>query len=211
MTMPPTQRILVAGIGNIFFGDDAFGCEVIREWARGPLPEEVHVEDFGIRSYDLACALASGYEAAVLVDALPRGEPPGTVFLFEPDLGALGSPAAVDPHSLEPVRVLQMAASLGGCPKQLYLVGCEPAVLEAEEDRLGLSEPVQAAVPKAIEMVESLVRKMLSRPAEAGAAVAGRPPGELAGQAACATQRSNGESPSGDWLGLCPGWKGKAA
>lgn len=156
------QRILVAGIGNIFLGDDAFGCEVIRAWPRDRWPQGVHVEDFGIRGYDLACALANGYEATVLVDAMARGEEPGTLFVFEPDLNALESEhlVAVDAHSLEPVRVLQMAKSMGACPKQLHLVGCEPAVIEPAEGHFGLSEPVRAAVPKAIEMLESLVDKL---------------------------------------------------
>jgi hydrogenase maturation protease len=156
------KRILVAGIGNIFLGDDAFGCEVIRKWSPGALPEAVQVEDFGIRGYDLACALAEGYEAAVLVDALPRGQAPGSVFLFEPDLSGLGAAeAAVDPHSLDPVQVLRLAASLGALPQQLYLLGCEPAVLEPEAGALGLSEPVRAALPKAIEMLQALVEQLL--------------------------------------------------
>ncbi len=165
------KQILVAGIGNIFLGDDAFGCEVIRELSRRPLPEAVCVMDFGIRSYDLACALSAGYDAVVLVDAAPRGEPPGTLYLIEPDLEQLGQlEAAVDPHSLDPVRVLQMAAAMGGRPGRLYLLGCEPADLGGEEGRLGLSEPVQAAVPKAVELLESLAATLLETQTNAGLA-----------------------------------------
>ena len=83
------KRILVAGIGNIFFGDDAFGCEVAKELAQRPLPEGVRVIDFGIRSYDLAYAIMDDYDATILVDASPRGSPPGTVYLIEPDLNKL--------------------------------------------------------------------------------------------------------------------------
>ncbi len=158
------KEILVACTGNIFLGDDAFGVEVARELVARPLPSEVWVMDFGIRSYDLAYALAEGYEAVILVDATRQGHAPGTLYLIEPNLGQLGEleAAAVDAHSMDPVRVLQMALSLGARPARLYLVGCEPEDCGGEEGRLGLSAPVQAAVPRALEMIESLVGKLLT-------------------------------------------------
>ncbi len=158
----PARRILVAGIGNIFHGDDAFGCEVAQALLRRPLPEGVRVVDFGIRSYDLAYAIMDGPDATILVDATPRGEPPGTVSLVEPDLSELDrlGTEEIDAHSMNPVRVLQLVRSLGGEPgRGLYLVGCEPAVLDA--DGFGLSKPVQAAVPQAIVLIESLVANLL--------------------------------------------------
>lgn len=157
------MRVLVAGVGNIFWGDDAFGVEVVRELARRSLPSGVSVMDFGIRGYDLAYALVEGYDAAILVDAIPRGESPGTVSLLELDLANLGSgePATLDAHSLDPVRVLQMAQGLGRIPERLYLVGCEPGQLESPDGRLGLSVSVQAGVPLALEMIESLIAQLL--------------------------------------------------
>src|SRR5260221_13689653 len=154
------MRILVAGIGNIFFGDDAFGVEVTHELMRREWPTDVRVEDFGIRSYDLAYAIMDGYDAVILIDATPRGQSPGTVSLIEPDLSSLeaGADEIVNAHSMNPVRVLQMVSSFGGQAQRLYLVGCEPAVLETEE--LGLSAVVQAALPRAVELVESLVRAL---------------------------------------------------
>jgi len=154
------MRILVAGIGNIFFGDDAFGVEVVQELAHREWPEGVCVRDFGIRGYDLAYAIMDGYDVVILVDAAPRGLAAGTVSLIEPDLENLPSETEelVNAHSLNPVRVLQMARSVGGQAPRLYLVGCEPAVLEVEE--LGLSPAVRAAVPQAVEMVSSLVRRL---------------------------------------------------
>ena len=154
------KKILVAGIGNIFFGDDAFGCEVASQLSRRPLPEGVRVTDFGIRSYDLAYAIMDDYDATILVDATPQGNLPGTIYLIEPDLKMLDElqEEAVNPHGMNPVRVLQLVRSLGGKPGWLRVVGCEPAVLENEEGALGLSEKVQAAVMPAIEMIESLIR-----------------------------------------------------
>jgi len=157
------KRILVAGIGNIFFGDDAFGCEVASQLRRKPLPEGVRVIDFGIRSYDLAYAIMDGYDATILVDATPQGSAPGTIYLIEPDLKKLDElpDEAVNAHSMNPVRVLQLVRSLGGKPGWLRVVGCEPAVLEAEEGAMGLSEKVQGAVVPAIEMIETLIREIL--------------------------------------------------
>jgi hydrogenase maturation protease len=157
MSAGASGKILVAGIGNIFFGDDAFGSEVARELMRHPFPGNVRVEDFGIRSYDLAYALMDGTDA-VLIDAVPRGQAPGTVYLIEPDLANLGA-ATPDGHSMNPVSVLQMVQSLGGHTGKLFLVGCEPSVLESEE--MGLSAPVQAAVPEAIALVERVVADLL--------------------------------------------------
>lgn len=157
------MNILIAGIGNIFFGDDAFGCEVAAQLMRRPLPEGVRVIDFGIRSYDLAYAMMNGPDVTIFLDATPRGQPPGTIYLLEPDKNILDSNfgEVVNAHSMNPVRVLQLLHSLGGQPGRLYLVGCEPAVLETEEGAMGLSEKVQAAVAPAIEMIETLIREIL--------------------------------------------------
>ena len=158
------KKILVAGIGNIFFGDDAFGCEVVRHLLGRPAPPGVTIKDFGIRSYDLAYAMMNGPDVTIFIDATPRGQPPGTVSLIEPDLNFLDNPSneVINSHSMNPVRVLQLIRSLGGQPGRLYLVGCEPAVLETEDGAMGLSQPVQAAIPKALEMIESLIRDLLS-------------------------------------------------
>ncbi len=160
------HRILIAGIGNIFHGDDAFGCEVAQQLVRQEWPDGIRVTDFGIRSYDLAYAIMDGYDATVLVDATQQGEPPGTVYLIEPDLTELDAleGTVVNSHSLNPLLVLQLVRSLGGDLNRLYVVGCEPAVLEPQEGQLGLSSAVQAAIPKAIAMIHSLVGDLLDEP-----------------------------------------------
>jgi hydrogenase maturation protease len=163
-----TPRILVAGIGNIFLGDDAFGVEVVWRMARRALPENVRVTDFGIRGMDLAYALLDGYDAAILVDAAARGGDPGTLYVIEPeaepnseDAGSGTEPALMDAHGMNPMRVLDMARALGGRPKRVLVVGCEPATLGDEiEGAMGLSDPVEAAVSGAIAMVESLVSRI---------------------------------------------------
>jgi len=157
------KKILIAGIGNIFYGDDAFGCEVIRHLNRQPLPTGVSAIDFGIRSYDLACALMEDYDAVILVDAAGRGEKPGTVYLMEPEASRPDQfeRVTVDAHAMNPVSVIQMAQSFGGVNTKLYLVGCEPAVLESHNGEMGLSPEILAAVPKAAELTTLLVKELL--------------------------------------------------
>lgn len=156
--------ILVAGIGNIFLGDDAFGVEVARRLAQRNLPAAVRVVDFGIRGFDLAYALQDGYETTILVDACPHGQAPGTLYVIEPDLTATddSAPGAVEAHSMNPANVLRMARALNIEVKNLLLVACEPETLGGEEGQMGLSPPVDAAVEDAVKLVESLISKVLN-------------------------------------------------
>ncbi|HEV7395657.1 MAG TPA: hydrogenase maturation protease [Pyrinomonadaceae bacterium] len=161
-----TPRILVAGIGNIFLGDDAFGSEVARKLQQRDLPEEVRVVDFGIRGFDLAYALLENYEVTILVDATPRGELAGTLYTIEPDLTELDEltpeSQVLDTHAMNPMKVLAMVKSMGGNFRKVLLVGCEPAPLDSEDGQMGLSEPVALAVEEAVRTVESLVTKILA-------------------------------------------------
>jgi hydrogenase maturation protease len=162
-----TRTILIAGLGNIFLGDDAFGVEVARSLARRTLPGEVQVKDFGIRGFDLAYTLLDPWHTVILVDAMPRREEPGTLFVLEPDLSGLGDPGAVgmdlNPHGMDPLRVLNLAASLGPVTAHILVVGCEPKDFGDElEGRMGLSTPVQAVVEEASNMIVELIKKILA-------------------------------------------------
>jgi hydrogenase maturation protease len=171
MTNP---NILVAGLGNIFLGDDGFGVEVVRKLSEHTLPAEVRVVDIGIRSFDLAFALHDGADLTILVDATQRGNPPGTLYTIEintKDLGSRQTPA-VDGHRLDPMQVLKMAKGMDGELGRILLVGCEPATFGPEEEgQMGLSPPVAAAVDRAVELIESLIAKSRNdRPPAFGAA-----------------------------------------
>ena len=152
-------RTLVAGVGNIFLGDDAFGVEVVRLLAERPVPEGVQIRDFGIRGVHLAYDLLDGCDLFVLVDAAQRGEAPGTVSVIEvevpePDPDVLGSGPVIDAHSLTPDGIFALLGSLGGRPGRSLLVACEPADVSAG---MGLSGPVREAVPHAVRTVEEIL------------------------------------------------------
>jgi hydrogenase maturation protease len=158
-----SKRILVAGVGNIFLGDDGFGVEVVRRLAGRELPEGVEVVDFGIRGMDLAYALQDDYEVVIFVDATPRGEEAGTVYLIEPEIEEDGE-VSLDTHGMDPVKVIRLSRALGARPTRTLVVGCEPQVVVSGEDYddmlMELSEPVRAAVEEAVKLVESLVEEI---------------------------------------------------
>jgi hydrogenase maturation protease len=160
-----THRILVAGIGNIFLGDDGFGVEVVRRLAHCELPASVRVSDFGIRGFDLAYALQDGYDVTILVDACARGAAAGTVYIIEPDLEALEQPEAtqgfVETHGMHPMNVLRMAKGMNAQLKRVFVVGCEPASLGGEEGAMELSSAVEASLDQAVETVRSLIARSL--------------------------------------------------
>lgn len=147
---------LIAGVGNIFLGDDGFGVEVARRLASMQLPDGVRAADFGIRGIHLAYELLDGYESTILVDATPRGGEPGTVYLIEPDLETLDDAGPSDAHGMDPRTVFAMLKTLGGNPGRVRIVGCEPA---STDEEMGLSEPVAAGVEEAVRMILQLIEK----------------------------------------------------
>ena len=150
-------RALVAGIGNIFLGDDGFGVEVASRLSRAELPDGVRVLDAGIRARDLAYELLEGgYDTAILVDAVARGGAPGTVYVIEPEARVIRSRGAhaADGHAMNPEATLAFVQALGGVATRILIVGCEPVTVE---EGIGLSEPVAAAVDEAIGVVRELL------------------------------------------------------
>jgi hydrogenase maturation protease len=166
------KPMLIAGIGNIFLGDDGFGVEVAGRLGSAGLPDWVRVADYGIAGMHLAYDLAEGYQTTILVDAMARGEAPGTVYVLEVGSGAGQVPAGdrpgaeqaedagqpdglvMDAHGMQPDVVLRMLSVLGGHPGRVLVVGCEPLTTE---EGIGLSDPVAAAVDRAVGIVVQLV------------------------------------------------------
>ncbi|HEX3789633.1 MAG TPA: hydrogenase maturation protease [Pseudonocardiaceae bacterium] len=156
-----TTRVLVAGIGNIFLGDDGFGVEVVRRLSDVDLPDRVRVVDYGIRGMHLAYDLAGGdYDLTIMVDATARGEPPGTVTVLEldpvtaPTQAPAESTQLLDAHGMQPDVVLGLVDLLGAQPGRVLLVGCEPAVLD---HGMALSPAVELMVDTAVRCVIDLV------------------------------------------------------
>ncbi len=150
-----SSGILVAGIGNIFFSDDGFGPEAVRRLladARG-LPEDVRVEDYGIRGMHLAYDLLDGYDALVLIDAIPGDGVPGEVKVLEIGPDDIGD-GEFDAHGMNPVAVLASLESLGGSLPPTYIIGCSPVSVD---EGLGLSGPVEAAIPIALDALRRLI------------------------------------------------------
>ncbi|MEV6162433.1 hydrogenase maturation protease [Streptomyces sp. NPDC052052] len=164
MTAAPARRAttLVAGVGNVFLGDDGFGVETVRHLASRSLPRHVEALDIGVRGVHLAYQLLDGYDTLILIDATRRGGDPGTLYLIEADRPGRIEPqeALLDGHRMSPDAVLTLLGTLcegTGClpPRRTLVVGCEPARVD---EGIGLSDPVAAAVPEAVNMVLRLVQ-----------------------------------------------------
>ena len=158
-----TGKVLVAGVGNIFLGDDGFGSEVARRLAAQPLPAGVKVEDYGIRGVHLAYELLDGYDGVVLVDAVGNGDPPGTITVFEPELDRDAVPdksgvGVMNAHGMQPDAVLNMLASLGGEIGRVVVVGCEA---ETFDERIGLSPAVERMVDDAVAVAREMALEMV--------------------------------------------------
>jgi hydrogenase maturation protease len=158
-----SRGVLVAGIGNIFQSDDAFGVEVAGRLAGRTLPAGARVEDFGIRGLHLAYELLEGYDALVLIDAVPMGEAPGTLALIEPEIETIGlesdgAAPAMDAHTMNPEVVLRTMTQLGGSIGKVLIVGCQPANIQ---EGMGLTPAVAAAVDDAVELCCQLVSEIV--------------------------------------------------
>ena len=158
------RRILVAGVGNVLYGDDGFGVELAWRLAKRPLPSGVKVIETGIGGMSIVQELMLGYDAVLLLDAHRSGGAPGTVRLLEPtlpDLSALDAHQLrdyfADTHYATPMRALSLLEHLGHLPQRIAVIGCEPAVQEGLQ--IGLSASVSAALVRA----EALAVEWVSR------------------------------------------------
>jgi hydrogenase maturation protease len=147
-----TARILVAGIGNIFLGDDGFGSEVVTHLADIE-SDDVRIVDYGIRGMHLAYDLLDGYEGLVLIDAVAGQDPPGVIRVFEVAQDDVGG-AALDAHAMDPGTVLASLQALGGRLPRTVVVGCVPAHVD---EALGLSPAIAAAVEPAAAAVRTVL------------------------------------------------------
>lgn len=178
----PWRRILVAGVGDPFRGDDGFGSAVARRLAHRPLPPGVEVLDFSARGLDVVFALRQGYQAALLIDTARRGEAPGTLTVIEPDRD--GGPdgeqeVSLDPSALDPVGLVRFARLFGNVPRQVMVVVCEPQEVAPAgfhpAVRSRMSPPVAEAAALAVPLVESLIGDLFAAGPPAPPAALTRP------------------------------------
>jgi hydrogenase maturation protease len=159
---PRVKQILVAGVGNAWLRDDAFGSEVARRLEAGPVPDGVTVMDFGTSGLDLAYELIRGYSALVLVDASRQGDVPGTLYVMEPERddfqGEVADGESIDPHDMNPHTVLRFVSVMGGWPGKVVVIACEPG--DVEQPGLGLTPAVEAAIATATDLVLETVAKL---------------------------------------------------
>ena len=160
----PIRQILVAGIGNAWMRDDGFGSEVVKLLSQRSLPEGVSVMDFGTGGLDLAYEVMRGYDSLILIDVSRQGEPAGTLYVMEADPGdvdgSIEDGQALDPHGMDPETVLRFVKYVGGWPGRVFVVACEPGVVE--EFGIGLSDPVSQAVARAADVVLQTVSELRS-------------------------------------------------
>ncbi len=149
-----TERVLVAGVGNIFFGDDGFGVEAVRHVAQAGLPADVKVADYGIRGMHLAYEMLAGYDLVVILDATPRGGEPGTLYVIEPDIMATAT--LPDAHSMALGSVFGFLKTLGGAPPKTLIIGCEPGPVR---EGMALSEPVSRAARAVVPLVVGVLQQ----------------------------------------------------
>lgn len=152
------DRILVAGVGNLFLSDDGFGPEVARRLAAEPLPGGVKVIDVGIRGLHLAYELLDGYGLLILVDTVKRGDAPGTLTVLEVDPASEGE-GLPDAHDMDPAHMLAVLADMGGSVGRMLVLGCEAGEVG---EGIGLSDPVAAAVEEAVATIRELVQEELA-------------------------------------------------
>jgi hydrogenase maturation protease len=156
------KQILVAGVGNAWLQDDAFGGECARRLEARGVPSGVTVMDFGTGGLDLAYEVMRGYDALVLLDASRQGHEPGTLYVLEPDMsefeGAIEDGDAINPHSMDPASMLRFVSAIGGFSGKVVIIGCEPG--EVDDVGLGLTPPVEAAVERAVALVGTTLEEL---------------------------------------------------
>jgi hydrogenase maturation protease len=161
--MPQLEKqILVAGVGNAWLQDDAFGGECARRLEERGVPEGVTVMNFGTGGLDLAYEIMRGYDALVLLDASRRGGEPGTLYVLEPDMEELTGPIedgdVINPHGMDPQTVLRFVGAIGGFSGRIVVIGCEPG--EVDDVGLGLTPAVEGAVERALALVSETLEEL---------------------------------------------------
>jgi hydrogenase maturation protease len=161
------MKILITGVGNVLRGDDGFGVAVAQTLSQNNnFSADVDIFEAGIAGIAFVQELMNGYDALIIADAVERGESPGTIFVFEPEIPEVKGDAAsadfhsslADAHYTEPSKVLTLARALDVLPPKIFVVGCQPAGYD--EFGAEMSETVKRAVSIAVQRIKSLVESL---------------------------------------------------
>jgi hydrogenase maturation protease len=162
MKPEPEKQILVAGVGNAWLQDDAFGGECARRLEARGVPSGVTVMDFGTGGLDLAYEIMRGYDALILLDASRQGGEPGTLYVIEPSMedlsGSIEDGDVINPHGMDPQTVLRFVGAIGGFSGRVVVIGCEPG--EVDEVGLGLTPAVDEVVERALALVTDTIEEL---------------------------------------------------
>jgi hydrogenase maturation protease len=162
MKPEPEKQILVAGVGNAWLQDDAFGGECARRLQERGVPSGVTVMDFGTGGLDLAYEIMRGYDALILLDASRQGGEPGSLYVIEPSMEELSGPIedgdVINPHAMDPQTVLRFVGAIGGFSGRVVVIGCEPG--EVDEVGLGLTPAVDEVVERALALVTDTIEEL---------------------------------------------------
>lgn len=154
------QRILVAGVGDILRGDDAFGILAIRELQKRELPENVDLAPFRAESSNLVSEIKNGYDAVILVEATPQGGEPGSIYIFDPEVDPIEAGQAIfSSRFRKPEMGLRVLDALDGYKGRILIVGCEP---ESFENVATLSKSARSALAVTVCLLERLVHELQS-------------------------------------------------
>ena len=155
--------IKILGIGQSIRGDDEVGLEIVRRWRKfhGTDYPECTIEAETAESPGLTLlGLIAGLDAAILVDAVQSGAPPGTLHkLIEEDLLDFGEGTG-SAHGWSTAETLSLGRQLSpeDLPKRIFIIGVEAVQFELGE---GLSPAVRAAIPEAVEMINGILEELL--------------------------------------------------
>lgn len=144
------ERILVMGIGNPLVKDEGVGVRIIEEMMRTlSFPDNVTLMDAGTMGMGIL-HLFRECDYLLIVDAIDgTGEAPGTVVRLSPEDFAPNQ-VLHSLHDLRFVDVLQ-AAELMGTRPEADCVGVQ--VLDMNGVGIGLTPDVEAAIPRAVDAV----------------------------------------------------------
>jgi hydrogenase maturation protease len=145
------DRIEILGLGNVLMGDDAFGPYVIKVLEAGwTFPPNVTVVDAGTPGLDLTVHMRER-RCVIVADAVRAAGAPGEVKLYrKADILKVAPNLCVSPHEPGLREALMTLEFAGDSTEEVFLAGVIP---DGIVYRVGLSDPVQAAVPSVVRAI----------------------------------------------------------